>query len=202
MKKHLVIFSVIVTCVSIFGYVVGYTSVKGNMTTIKVGKTPTSVEVADLNGDRIPDLVVANGGDSSVTVLLGNGKGLFNEATGSPFYAGCSPNDVAIADINKDGKPDLVFANHTRKYLTILVGDGKGGFLPLQGSPFAVNVTPHTHGVVVADFNRDGNLDLATDSWGNNRIEILFGNSRHGFDTPGIFITVGKHPYQRLRAQI
>jgi hypothetical protein len=94
----------------------------------------------------------------------------------------------------------MVFANHTKRYLTVLTGDGKGGFRPMRGSPFHVNVTPHTHGVVVGDFNRDGNPDLATDSWGNDHICILFGNKQAGFDTPGMFIPVGKHPYQRLRA--
>ena len=199
MKNLLVIFAVIVTGAFIIGYAADRTIPKENMITIKVGRAPTSVEVADLNGDHVPDLVVANGDDNSATVLLGNGRGLFSEAVGSPFFAGNAPNDVAIADINKDGKPDLVFANHTKKYLTVLAGDGKGSFRPLPGSPFAVNVTPHTHGVAVADFNHDGNYDLLTDSWGNNQIEILFGNSRHGFDTPGTFLKVGKHPYQRLR---
>ncbi|HWD89731.1 MAG TPA: VCBS repeat-containing protein [Mucilaginibacter sp.] len=169
------------------------------VTTIKVGKSPNSVEVADLNGDKIPDIIVANGGDSSVTILLGTGKGSFKEATGSPFYAGAQPNDIAIADLNKDGIPDLVFANHTKKYLTVLIGDGKGGFRQMKGSPLHVTVVPHTHGVAVADFNHDGNPDLATDSWGNNHIRVLFGNKHAGFDTPGMFIPVGKHPYQRLR---
>jgi hypothetical protein len=168
-------------------------------TTIRVGKQPISIRVNDLNGDHIPDLVVANGGDSSVTILLGKGKGAFREPPGSPFYAGCQPNDIAITDLNKDGVPDLVFANHTKKYLTALVGDGRGGFKQMQGSPFTVNSVPHTHGVVAGDFNHDGNIDLLTDSWGNDHIALLLGNSRHGFDSPGTLIQVGKHPYQRLR---
>jgi hypothetical protein len=106
---------------------------------------------------------------------------------------------IAIADFNKDGKPDLAFANHTKKYLTILAGDGQGGFTPLKGSPFHVEVRPHTHGIAVGDFNNDGNLDLVTDSWGNNQLAILFGNNQHGFTTPVKYIEVGKHPYQRAR---
>jgi len=197
MKKLLILISIVAMCAIAFTYT--GQGVLYKTTTIKVGKTPNSVEVADLNNDKIPDLVIANGGDSSVTILLGKGNGTFREADGSPFYAGSSPNDVVIADFNKDGKPDLAFANHTKKYLTILAGDGKGGFKPLNGSPFPVNVFPHTHGIATGDFNKDGNLDLVTDSWGNDRLEILFGNNRHGFDTPGMFIPVGKHPYQRIR---
>jgi hypothetical protein len=166
---------------------------------IAVGKDPGSVESADMNGDHIPDLLVANTGDSSITVLLSKGKGRFVEAKGSPFRAGAFPNDVAITDINGDGKPDAVIANTERKYLTVLIGDGNGGLQPMPGSPFKVNVTPHVHGVATADFNGDGYTDLITDSWGNNRLEILFGN-RNGFNPSGKIIEVGKHPYQRIRA--
>src|SRR5471030_2051908 len=91
-----------------------------NNTKVDVRHKSFSVEVADLNGDKINDLVIANGEDSSVTVLLGIGKGSFREAKGSPFAAGYMPNDIVIADINKDRKPDLAFANHDRKYLTVL----------------------------------------------------------------------------------
>jgi hypothetical protein len=166
---------------------------------IKLRYKPFSIEIADLNGDKIKDLIIANSEDSSVTILLGTSNGSFKEAKGSPFPAGYMPNDIAIADFNKDGKPDLAFANHDRKYLTVLAGDGKGSFIPLKGSPFLVDVIPHTHGIAVGDFNGDGNLDLVTDSWGNNRIAILFGNSSHGFNATAKYIQVGKHPYQRIR---
>jgi hypothetical protein len=199
MKKLLIVFGIIAYAFLV-AYAIGHTSTKESMITIKVGKMPNSIEVADLNNDKMPDIVIANGGDSSVTILLGKGKGFFTEAKGSPFYAGCAPNDVVIADFNKDGKPDLAFANHTKKYLTVLAGKGDGSFKPLKGSPFAVDVVPHTHGVAAGDFNKDGNTDLVTDSWGNDRIEILFGNDKHGFNNPGTFIKVGKHPYQRIRA--
>jgi hypothetical protein len=166
---------------------------------IQLRQKPYSVEIADLNGDKIKDLVIANLEDSSVSILLGTGKGNFREAKGSPFGAGYMPNDIAIADFNKDGKPDLAFANHDRKYLTVLTGDGKGGFTPQKGSPFPVDVRPHTHGVATGDFNGDGNLDLVTDSWGSNQLAMLFGNNQHGFNKTVKYIDVGKHPYQRIR---
>ncbi|MDB4923460.1 VCBS repeat-containing protein [Mucilaginibacter sp.] len=167
---------------------------------LKVRNKPFSVEIADLNGDKIKDLVIANGEDSSVTILIGTGKGNFSEAKGSPFAAGYMPNDIAIADFNKDGKPDLAFANHDRKYLTVLTEDGSGNFTPLKGSPFPVDVKPHTHGLIAGDFNSDSNIDLVTDSWGNNRLAVLFGNNDHGFNAPVKYLEVGKHPYQRVRA--
>ena len=78
---------------------------------IKVGQAPGCVEVANLNKDKFPDLIVTNEKDSSVTILLGREKTLFEEAKGSPFPAGHAVNDVAIGDFNNDTHLDLAFAN-------------------------------------------------------------------------------------------
>jgi hypothetical protein len=166
---------------------------------LAVGKGPGCIEVSDLNNDKIPDLIVTNEQDSSVTILLGKGGAQFAEAKGSPFPAGHAVNDVAVGDFNCDGHPDLAFANHERKYLTVLLGNGEGSFSPAPGSPFAVGVIPHPHGIATGDFNHDGRLDLVTDSWGNDQVEILFGDRLVGFRIPGTFFKVGRHPYQRLR---
>ena len=162
------------------------------------GTAPGSVEVADLNGDGKPDLAVANEQSQNVTILLGDGRGGFTPAKGSPFAAGHEPNDIAIGDLNRDGRLDLAVANHQEKHLTVLLGDGRGGFAPAPGSPFRVAVRPHTHGVATGDLNGDGNPDLLTDSWGDDQVAILFGDGKGGF-RPGPFLTVGKHPYQRVR---
>jgi hypothetical protein len=162
------------------------------------GSAPGSVEVADLNRDGRPDLVVANEQGQDVTVLLGDGRGGFAAAPGSPFAAGQQPNDIAIGDFNRDGKLDLAFANHEAKHLTVLLGDGRGGFSPAPKSPFAVEVRPHTHGVAAGDLNGDGNPDLLTDSWGNDHVAVLLGDGKGGF-RPGPLLAVGKHPYQRVR---
>jgi hypothetical protein len=167
---------------------------------IKVGRSPGSVEVADFNHDKFPDLAVTSETDSSVTILLGNGKGGFTETGNSPFFAGSIPNDISINDFNRDGNMDLAFANHEKKYLTVLLGNGKGNFIAAPKSPFAVEGIPHTHGIATGDFDNDGRLDLVTDSWGNNQVEVLFGDSLDLFKTRGVFFKVGKRPYQRLRA--
>jgi len=203
MKKATLIIAAIGSIILFIGFKTRYGRSKNDwhplVKKINVRHKPFSVETADLNGDKIKDIVIANGEDSSVTVLTGTGRGNFSETNGLTYPAGYMPNDVVIADIDKDGRSDLAIANHDRKHLTILKGDGSGRFSPLRGSPFAVEVTPHTHGIAVADFNNDGNLDLLTDSWGNNRLVILFGNNSHEFNTVVKYLQVGKHPYQRAR---
>ncbi|HEX3282962.1 MAG TPA: VCBS repeat-containing protein [Pyrinomonadaceae bacterium] len=164
------------------------------------GTAPGSVEIADFNGDGKFDCVVANEQSNNVTVLLGDRKGGFKQAKGSPFPAGHAPNDIAVGDFNRDGKLDLAFANHEEKHLTVLLGDGQGGFTPGPNSPLALEVKPHVHGVATGDFDGDGNLDLVTDSWADDQVLVVFGDGKGGFKTPGTFLTVGKRPYQRVRA--
>ncbi|HXB44317.1 MAG TPA: VCBS repeat-containing protein [Puia sp.] len=166
--------------------------------TINVGKGAGSIEVADFNNDGFSDIAVANAEDSSITILLGDGKGNFTKATGSPFFANRNPNDIAIADFNKDRNLDLGIANTETSMLTVLLGNGKGQFQQAAQSPFIVHSKPHTHGIAIADFNGDGNLDLATDSWGVNSVLIIFGDGKMNFNNE-TFYKVGDRPYQRLR---
>src|SRR5271165_3413918 len=120
MKKLFVFILPIVACIIVGAFTNDHTNTVSKaspfiFSKIQLRHKPYSVEIADLNGDKIKDLVIANGEDSSVTILLGTGKGNFKEAKGSPFPPGYMPNDIAIADLNKDGIPDLAFANHDRK---------------------------------------------------------------------------------------
>ena len=154
---------------------------------------------ADLNGDSRPDLIVANLEGGAVTILLNTGGGHFRTAAGSPFPCGEQPNDFAVADFNHDRIPDLAVVNTQTPFISIFLGDGRGGFHAAPGSPVRTESHPHPHGVVAGDFNGRGTVDLMTDSWGHNQIEMLTGNGRGGF-TAGPFFDVGKRPYQRLRS--
>src|SRR5437660_5693721 len=78
-----------------------------------VGTHPTMPTVADVNKDGNLDIIVANGGSGNVSVYLGDGKGAFTQADGSPFQAGQNPADITTADFNDDGNLDLAIANHS-----------------------------------------------------------------------------------------
>ena len=154
---------------------------------------------ADVNDDSRPDLIVADPDDDEIAVLLNDGGGHFHPAPGSPFVSGEQPNDFAVADFNRDGHPDLAVVNTQTPLISIFLGDGRGGFRAAAGSPVRTESHPHPHGIAAGNFTGRGSVDLITDSWGNNQIEMLTGNGRGGF-TPGQLFTVGKRPYQRLRA--
>ena len=103
----------------------------------------------------------------------------FGAATGSPFAAGTSPRSLAIADINRDGKLDLVIANFTSNNVSILLGNGAGGFSPAAGSPFTAGTGPTS--VTIADFNGNGKLDVAVANSSSNDVTLLLGDGTGGF---------------------
>jgi hypothetical protein len=124
---------------------------------------PSSIAITDVNGDGKPDLVVANEVDPTyfsqeegvVGVLLGNGDGTF-QPTLTYSAGGRGATSIAIADVNTDGKPDLVVAIAVSDQVGILLGNGDGTFQPAVTYPSggfgAVSVAS-------ADVNGDGKPD-------------------------------------------
>jgi hypothetical protein len=146
---------------------------------VQVDGDPDSIAVADVNHDGVADIILANPQAGTVSAMLGDRKGHFRKAPGSPFQAGHLPNDIGIGDFNGDGHPDLLIANHQSPYVTLLLGDGRGGFRPAPHSPFATNAKPHPHGVAVGRFcGQDQPIDAVIDSWGSGEIELLFADGK------------------------
>ena len=162
-------------------------------TVIRVGKAPAPIAIADVNHDGKLDIIVGNTEDATVSVLLGDGKGRFQPAPGSPFPCNANPNDIAVADMNGDGHHDLVIANTQTPYITILLGDGKGGFKPSAHSPFATRSYPHPHGVVVGNFSADGKPSVITDSWGHDQILLIPSDGKGNLILPGRFFAADLH---------
>ena len=147
-------------------------------TMIAAGASPSFVAVGDFNGDGKPDLAIANSlASGTLTVLLGDGAGGFSPAPGSPFAVGANPQFLAIGDFNGDGNADVAVSNFTSKDVTVLLGNGLGGFAPAPGSPIASVQNPAA--VAVGDFNGDGKLDLAVAC--NHCVAVLLGNGVGGF---------------------
>ena len=128
------------------------------------GPNPWAIVAADFNGDSKLDLAIANQDDHTLTLLLGNGNGTFTPAPGSPVTVGNNPNALATADLNSDGKLDLVVANSDGT-LTILLGNGDGTFTPSAGSPIAVGGPAFS--VAIGDFNSSGRLGIAVATGAN-----------------------------------
>ncbi|MEK6373976.1 MAG: VCBS repeat-containing protein [Acidobacteriota bacterium] len=151
------------------------------------GFRPTALASADFNGDGHADVAVAGLGRGEVIVFLGDGRGGLRATPA--IAAGANPADIDAT------KAFIAIANHETDYVTLLSGNGKGGFTPRT---LHLHSKPHPHAVAVGDFDRDGRPDLAVDSAGEKRIMLLFG--RDGWRGPGTPIDLGTNPYWTISA--
>jgi len=148
---------------------------------IAVSQNPVFLTTADFNGDQIPDLVVANSpqfsGPGSVSVLLGVGDGSFQAP--ASFVVSGAANAVAVGDFNGDGFKDVVVSQTSFSAagsISELLGNGDG---TLQ-SAAKINIVGSSS-VAVADFDRDGTLDLAVTNPNTNTVSIFLGNGDGSF---------------------
>ncbi|MEH1938901.1 MAG: FG-GAP-like repeat-containing protein [Nostoc sp.] len=153
------------------------------------GLSPYSVAVADFNKDGKLDLVTANYHSNNISVLFGKGDGSFQAAVNFGLESASAPTFVAVSDFNKDGKSDIVTVNNASQNISILLGNGTGGFATAKN--FKVPSRPTS--VIVGDFNKDGKSDLAVTSSYFNNVSILLGNGDGTFNSATEF-DVGTNP--------
>jgi hypothetical protein len=178
---------------------------------VRVGPMAGEPATGDCNNDGFTDLIVPCGTccgsapsplSGHVQVLLGNGRGQFAIAPGSPIKIASSARKVALGDANRDSNLDIFVAQHDSYDVVILLGDGRGGFRPAANSPVVsasgpqVHPRPHTHDIAAADVNRDGNIDILTTNANDNSISVLLGDGAARFaPAEGSPFRAGQHPY-------
>ena len=174
--------------------------------TLAFGAGFSSLAVADVNGDGRLDLVVTNvgrfGNNSNVGVLLGNGDGTFQAQ--QTFATGFAPDWVTVADVNDDGKPDLVVSDSgyvpdPGTTLSVLLGNGNGTF---QNQMTLLSGGQIPQSAVVADVNGDGKPDIVVSNYdGNGDVGVLLGNGNGTFRGPQTFATTS-NPYSVLASDV
>ena len=165
----------------------------------------SGIAVADLNGDGNLDLAVANcaasgsatcsSGIGTLAVLLGRGDGSFESA--KTFAAGgMHAWDIAVGDVNRDDKIDVVITNCAAigflceaagvdSVVGVLLGNGDGTFQPAKTYDSGGG---STGGLALADLNGDGKLDLAV---ANGKVAVLLGNGDGSFQAPTLYNSGG-----------
>ncbi len=171
-----------------------FASAPGSPVAVQGG--PGNVLIGDMNNDRKLDLIVSSATARSITIIEGKGNGQFGTTLSNTTLAD-APGEMAIGDLNGDGKLDVAVASHDSYGVVLLTGDGKGGLTTAPASPIVMKLGqhPHTHGLAVADINRDNKLDLITCNNADNDISLALGDGRGNFTRAPNSFPVGPSPY-------
>jgi hypothetical protein len=102
-------------------------------------------------------------------VLIGDGRGGFTEANGSPFNFGVSLYQLITADVDLDGRTDVVATSGDS--LRVLLGDGRGALKAAA----SILVGPGAWRIAAADLNGDSAVDLVTSNSESNSLSVLLG---------------------------
>ena len=150
----------------------------GPLTNFQVSSAPSSVVVGDFNGDGHQDIATANPSTDDVSILLGTGTGSFGLATNFTVGpVGDNPVALVVGLFNADSIQDLAVVNQGSSNVSILLGNGTGGFA-IPAAAFSVSAGPS--GAALGDFDGDGKQDLVV-SISSGGVSILLGDGTGGF---------------------
>jgi hypothetical protein len=160
---------------------------------------PSWIAAGDFNGDGKLDIALANGSSpGTLGILLGNGDGTFQPMMTGPTI-GIEPTFITAADLNVDGKLDLIVTDY-QSTVQVLLGNGNGTFQTAVAYNLGQQVQMQS--AVVADFNGDGLPDIALANAGNDgdgSVILLIGTGGGAFKI-GPTLPAGISPYSIVTA--
>lgn len=142
----------------------------------------------DFNADGYPDIAVLNYGSSSVSILLNNGNGAFQNQTN--YQVMSHPYQFKVADFNHDYFPDIAVTCFDANIVSYLENNGDGTFKAMINS----YTQSQPWGIDAYDFNRDDFLDIAVANKGSGTFQILL-NNQDGTFTSSYTKNTGDGPY-------
>lgn len=149
------------------------------------GNNPMAVAIGDLDNDGYRDLVVGNYGSYSVSVFFNNRDRTFS--VDPQIDAGCQVNHVAVGDLNGDGFADIIISSWFYDRVSVFLNRTNRSF----GEPVAVDygALERPGPVIVDDFDRDGDFDIAVSNWLLEGVSIHLNNGDGVFQMPEIYFS-------------
>ncbi len=165
---------------------------------VAAGEEPVDLALADLDGDGLRDLAVANHATNYVTLLFGTPGGGFELRGHSRLRVDVSPHPhaVRLQDIDGDGHADLFVDDRTPESIRLFRGVGDGTFS--EATIIEVGGDPY-RGMTLADLDRDGRLDLVTPN--PDHISVLLGDGSGGF-VQNVVLRPGFNPFSVAAADL
>jgi hypothetical protein len=140
-------------------------------------------------GNGNADLAITNGVTNSVFIFQGDGNGDFSnsqEINENPN--GRQPIAIAVGDLNRDGRPDVVVANQATDNIGVLLGQADGTFR-LHGLFQSGTTNSSPNGVALFDAKGEGKLDVAVSNYYSSDVSVLLGDGTGNFGMPRAFVT-------------
>jgi len=158
---------------------------------LPVGLMPFAPVLADLSGNGLNDLVVPLRADNQIAILPNLGDGLFS--AGTRLNTGAAPEAVVVKDLDGDGILDLAVACAGSSSIQIFYGTLSNGSVVFTDPALTIPVGSSPNGLIAADLDRDGRVDLATASTGSSSVTILYGKPGRAFEQ-GSYLFAGTAP--------
>jgi gliding motility-associated-like protein len=159
---------------------------------IPVGKWPSNLTVADFDGDGYTDIAASNYDDNSVSILLNTSSN--NNISFTPkkdFPVNAQVFWLTSADLDLDGKPEILLANDKSSSISVLKNSSSPGNVSFD-APLNINVGLSPLFIDVADMNGNGKPDIVVVNFGGNNIQFLNNTSTMStlsFDNAGTINT-------------
>ncbi len=139
-----------------------------------ISSAPRAIAAADLSGDGWPDIVLGGTAPATITVLTSFGVEDGDEGqryTAKDYAVGGGPFEIALGDLNRDGRIDIAVANADSNSITLLFNTGVGQF----GAPVNLPFDGNPRGIAIGDFNRDSIPDIVATKFLGTTVEVLYG---------------------------
>jgi uncharacterized protein (TIGR03437 family) len=162
-----------------------------------VGLNPGALALLGIDKAGYLELAVANQGDNTISILFftpqtGN---LAKQTTVGSQWGLNSPSALASGVFRTGGNVDLVIANRGSNSVVVVRGDGTGTFTPYSASPIVSGVGQGPSSIAIADFDLDGNFDIAVTNEFDNTVTVLRGGGNGGFSAfPTSPFATGSNP--------